>query len=71
MQFPGESYCRSIALHRADSLLIGKFHIGVPENGLGAGLVQAKDQTERGIAYRFYVEQAASQPGFLGACTVF
>jgi hypothetical protein len=48
-------------------VLIGEFHIGVPANGLGAGLVQAKDQTERGIAYRYYVEQAASLGCFLGA----
>ena len=48
-------------------MLIGEFHIGVPENGLGAGLVQAKDQSERGIAYRYYVEQAASIDAFLGA----
>ena len=48
-------------------VLIGEFHIGVPANGLGAGLVQAKDQTERGIAYRYYVEKAASQSCFLGA----
>jgi hypothetical protein len=48
-------------------VLIGEFHIGVPANGLGAGLVQAKDQTERGIAYRYYVEQAASLSCFLGA----
>jgi hypothetical protein len=48
-------------------VLIGEFHIGVPANGLGAGLVQAKDQTERGIAYRYYVEQAASLNCFLGA----
>lgn len=48
-------------------VLIGEFHIGVPANGLGAGLVQAKDQTERGIAYRYYVEQAASLDCFLGA----
>jgi hypothetical protein len=47
-------------------VLIGEFHIGVPANGLGAGLVQAKDQTERGIAYRYYVEQAASLGCFLG-----
>jgi len=31
-------------------VLIGEFHIGVPANGLGAGLVQAKDQKERGNA---------------------
>jgi hypothetical protein len=48
-------------------ILIGEFHIGVPENGLGAGLVQAMNQTERGIGYRYYVEQAASLDGFLGA----
>jgi hypothetical protein len=47
--------------------LIGEFHIGVPANGLGAGLVQAKDQKERGVAYRFYMEQAASVNCFLGA----
>jgi hypothetical protein len=48
-------------------ILIGEFHIGVPANGLGAGLVQAKDQTERGIGYRYYMEQAASLDGFVGA----
>jgi hypothetical protein len=48
-------------------ILIGEFHIGVPENGLGAGLVQAKNQTERGIGYRYYVEQAMSLPYCLGA----
>jgi hypothetical protein len=48
-------------------ILIGEFHIGVPANGLGAGLVQAKDQVERGKAYRYYMEQAASVNCFLGA----
>ena len=48
-------------------ILIGEFHVGVPTDGLAAGLVQAKDQHERGIAYRFYVEQAASLEWFLGA----
>jgi hypothetical protein len=48
-------------------ILIGEYHIGVPADGLAAGLVQAKDQLERGIAYRYYVEQAASLEWFLGA----
>jgi hypothetical protein len=47
-------------------ILVGEFHIGVPANGLGAGLVQAKDQTERGVGYRYYVEQAASLNSFVG-----
>jgi len=48
-------------------VLIGEFHIGVPADGLAAGLVQAKDQVERGIAYRYYVEQAASLEWYLGS----
>jgi hypothetical protein len=48
-------------------VLIGEFHFGVPENGLGAGLVQTRDQVERAKGYRYYVEQAAALPGFVGA----
>ena len=48
-------------------ILIGEFHIGVPTDGLAAGLVQAASQLERGVAYRYYVEQAASLEWFLGA----
>ena len=48
-------------------VIIGEFHFGVPANGLGAGLVQVRDQKERGVAYRYYVEQAAALPAFLGA----
>jgi hypothetical protein len=48
-------------------ILIGEFHFGVPENGLGSGLVQVMNQTERGNGYRYFVEQAASLPYSLGA----
>jgi hypothetical protein len=48
-------------------ILIGEFHIGVPENGLGSGLVQAMNQAERGIGYRYFVEQGISLPYCLGA----
>ncbi|NLT77258.1 MAG: hypothetical protein GXX98_12115, partial [Planctomycetes bacterium] len=47
--------------------MIGEFHFGVPADGLGAGLVQTADQIERGKGYRYYVEQAAALPGFVGA----
>ena len=47
-------------------ILIGEFHLGVPENGLGAGLVQAASQAERAIGYRYYVEQACSLPACIG-----
>jgi len=48
-------------------VLIGEFHFGVPENGLGAGLVQTSSQAERAKGYRYYVEQAAALPAFVGA----
>lgn len=48
-------------------ILIGEFHFGVPADGLGAGLVQTANQVERAKGYRYYVEQAAALPGFLGA----
>jgi hypothetical protein len=47
-------------------MLVGEFHIGVPERGLSPGLVQAMNQEERAIAYRYYVEQSASHPAMIG-----
>jgi len=47
--------------------LLGEFHFGTPGRGLGAGLVQVRDQHERGVAYRYYVEQAAACPSMVGA----
>lgn len=47
-------------------ILIGEFHIGVPGRGLAPGLRQARDQQERGIAYRYYVENAAAHPALIG-----
>jgi hypothetical protein len=46
--------------------LLGEFHFGTPGRGLGAGLVQARDQRERGMAYKYYVEQAVANPSLLG-----
>jgi hypothetical protein len=48
-------------------IIVGEFHFGVPERGLAAGLVQVKDQAERGVAYRYYVEQAAAFHAFIGS----
>lgn len=48
-------------------ILIGEFHNGTPGRGLAAGLVQVSNLKERGVAYRYYVEQAASFPAFVGA----
>jgi hypothetical protein len=48
-------------------ILIGAFHIGVPERGLAPGLVQAESQAERGVGYSYYVEHAAGHPAIVGA----
>ena len=41
-------------------LLLSEWHFGSTEAGLSGGVRQVKDQRERGLAYRNYVEQAAS-----------
>ncbi|MBI4892990.1 MAG: hypothetical protein HY821_20375 [Acidobacteria bacterium] len=51
----------------ARPIIVGEFHFGVPGRGLAPGLVQVKDQAERGVAYRYYVEQAAAHPAFIGS----
>jgi hypothetical protein len=48
-------------------ILIGEFHFGVPERGLAPGLVQTVNQSERGVAYSYYVEHAAAHPAIIGA----
>ncbi|HET9863928.1 MAG TPA: hypothetical protein VFP37_10830 [Steroidobacteraceae bacterium] len=48
-------------------ILIGEFHFGVPGRGLAPGLVQTVSQSERGVAYSYYVEHAARHPAIVGA----
>lgn len=56
-------------IHRLSGrpILIGEFHFGVPERGLAPGLRQTANQTERAIAYQYYLENAASHPAVIGA----
>jgi hypothetical protein len=48
-------------------LMIGEFHFGTPGRGLSAGLRQVANDHERGVAYRYYVENAAAMPALIGA----
>ena len=64
-------YAPTVEVARAYKLagrpvMIGEFHNGVPADGLGAGLVQVRDQTECGVAYSYYVEQSAALPELIG-----
>lgn len=47
-------------------VIIGEFHFGTPGRGMSAGLRQTRDQAERGVAYRYYVENAAAHPALIG-----
>jgi hypothetical protein len=47
-------------------IVIGEFHFGTPARGLAASLVQVRDHEQRGVAYRYYVEQAFAQPELIG-----
>jgi hypothetical protein len=48
-------------------VLIGEFHFGTPGRGMTPGLKQVSSQEERGVAYRYYVENAAADPSIVGA----
>jgi hypothetical protein len=48
-------------------ILIGEFHFGAAERGYAPSLVMVKDQNERGIAYRYFIERAAAMPMIIGA----
>ena len=47
-------------------VIIGEFHFGTPGRGMAASLVLVRDQAERGVAYRYYVENAFAMPEVIG-----
>jgi hypothetical protein len=47
-------------------VLIGEFHFGTAGRGMTPGLRQAANQEERGVAYRYYVENAAADASIVG-----
>lgn len=47
--------------------MIGEYHFGAIDVGLpGAGIVTVADQADRGQAFRFYLEQALTDPNCVG-----
>ncbi|HPM87545.1 MAG TPA: hypothetical protein PKX27_06155 [Bacteroidales bacterium] len=61
----------SVLLKRIDEMtglpiIIGEFHFGTAERGLSPGLRQTISQEERGVAYRYYVENAVAHPSLIG-----
>lgn len=49
-------------------VMVGEFHHGATDRGLTAhGIRGVASQSERGVAYRYYMEQSARSPYFVGA----
>lgn len=57
------------SLHRLSGrpLLLSEWSYGTSEQGLAGGCVDVSSQTERGLAYRSYLEQAAALPYVIGS----
>jgi hypothetical protein len=45
---------------------IGEFHFGTVNRGLASSLWQVDSQEERGVGYRYYMEQGYSHPALIG-----
>lgn len=64
---PDREMSRRISERLNQPLMIGEFHFGAADSGLQAyGIRAVATQADRGMAYRHFVEQAASMPELIG-----
>jgi hypothetical protein len=47
-------------------MIIGEYHFGTVDRGMAQSLWQVENQQQRGVAYRYYTEQAYSHPAMIG-----
>jgi hypothetical protein len=47
-------------------MIIGEYHFGTVDRGMAQSLWQVENEEQRGVAYRYYTEQAYSHPGLIG-----
>ncbi|HLW36860.1 MAG TPA: hypothetical protein VKR99_00390, partial [Candidatus Eremiobacteraceae bacterium] len=64
---PSQQFLELIDALVGKPVLIGEFHFGASGRGLGGSLVEVRDQEQRGVAYRYYLEHAAAHPSIIGA----
>lgn len=64
---PDPSYLDKIHELTGLPILIGEYHFGTPGRGMAAGLCQVSDQNNRGVAYRYFTENAFAHPVVIGA----
>ena len=64
---PGPPETAEIARISGKPVMIGEFHFGATDYGLPAtGIQGALSQTDRGKAYRYYIEQGLARPELIG-----
>lgn len=64
---PGPPETAEIAAISGKPVMIGEFHFGATDRGLPAtGIQGALTQTDRGKAYRYYIEQGLARPELIG-----
>jgi hypothetical protein len=64
---PDPGYLDKVSKLSGRPILIGEYHFGTPGRGMSSGLCQVKDQYNRGVAYRYYTENAFAHPAVIGA----
>ena len=47
-------------------MIIGEYHFGTVDRGVAQSLWQVDSQEQRGVAYRYYTENAYAHPGLIG-----
>lgn len=64
---PDQELIERITARLNRPVMIGEYHFGAADSGMLAyGIKAVATQKERGLAYRYYVEQAAAIPGLIG-----
>jgi hypothetical protein len=64
---PEPEVVEEIVRRTGKPVIIGEFHHGAVDRGLpSTGIRGVASQEERGVAYRYYVEQGAALPGLVG-----
>jgi len=64
---PDSATIMKISTRAKKPVMIGEFHFGSIDRGLpSTGLGAASSQEQRGVAYRYYVEQGAKLPALVG-----
>ncbi|MDH6357677.1 hypothetical protein [Parabacteroides sp. PF5-9] len=64
---PSKEYMDYISNRTDLPMIIGEFHFGTTDRGMAQSLWQVDNQKERGVAYRYYVENGYAHPALIGA----